>query len=353
LEQDGRPYAGDKFMWMTARAVWMFSHLFNQIEQRPQWLDLAEQGSLFMQRHAFRDDGKMYFRLTREGKPMATALSLYSESFATIAFAELGAATKNPIYWDRAMQMYDRLLPRFGQPSDTALLGYPINAEFHLHTHDMMRITLAWVMNAIAPSDRWESDMTLAVESILQRHWKPGLHAFLENVAMDGSPMLDLSEGRMIMPGHAIESAWMLLEIALHRNDEALQETACDIILACVERGWDEEFGGIRYILNIDGSPTNSLEADLKIWWPHCESLYALLLAWKTSGRSEFGRWYEKVHNYTFNHFPDREYGEWYGYLNRDGSPVWTAKATAWKCFFHLPRILLRCYQLLNAGNND
>ena len=53
------------------------------------------------------------------------------------------------------------------------------------------------------------------MESILTRHWKPDLQVLLENVAMDGSPMFDLTEGRMIHPGHAIESAWMLMEIAL------------------------------------------------------------------------------------------------------------------------------------------
>jgi N-acylglucosamine 2-epimerase len=232
LERDGHPYCGDKFMWMNARAVWMFSHLHNRLERRREWREMAEQGAQFMLKYAYRDDGKMYFRLTREGKPMATALSIYSESFATIALAELSAATENRAYWDRAMQMYDRLMPRFGQPSDTALLGYPINAEFHLHAHDMVRITLAWVMNAIEPSDRWEADLTLSVDSIVKRHWKPELNAMLENVAMDGSPMLDLPEGRMVNPGHAIECAWMLLEIALKRSDKSLQQTAYDIIIA-------------------------------------------------------------------------------------------------------------------------
>jgi N-acylglucosamine 2-epimerase len=347
LERDGHPYSNEKFMWMNARAVWMFSHLYNRHDRRLPWCEMAEQGAQFMLKNAYRDDGKMYFRLTREGKPMATALSIYTESFATIALAELSEATGNRTYWDRAVQMYGRLMPRFGQPSDTALLGYPINAEFHLHAHDMVRITLAWVMNAIEPSEGWKADLAVSVDSILKRHWKPDLHALLENVAMNGSAMLDLPEGRMVNPGHAIECAWMLLEIAEGRNDDALRQTAYDIILASLERGWDEKYGGVRYVLNIDGSPTHSLEADMKLWWPHCESLYALLLAWKTSGRDDFGRWYEKVHDYTFSSFPDRECGEWYGYLNRDGSPTWTAKATAWKCFFHLPRALLRCHQLL------
>jgi N-acylglucosamine 2-epimerase len=122
-----------------------------------------------------------------------------------------------------------------------------------------------------------------------------------------------------------------------------------EIILSSLRRGWDEKYGGVKYILNLDGSPCTPLEADMKLWWVHSESLYALLLAWAATGRQDVADWYQKVHDYTFSHFPDRQWGEWYGYLNRDGSPTWTAKATAWKCFFHLPRALLRAYQLLSG----
>ncbi len=58
--------------------------------------------------------------------------------------------------------------------------------------------------------------------------------------------------------------------------------------------------------------------------------------------------WCAKIHEYTLSHFPDREFGEWFGYLNRNGSPIWTAKANEWKGLFEVPRVLLRCCQLPN-----
>jgi len=347
LERDGRPWATDKYMWMNGRQVWLLSHLYNAYEQNPEWLDAARLGAEFMFRHAFKDDGKMHFRLSREGQSRSEVLSLYTEVFGAIALAEYSRASGDKSCWARAVGMYDSLMLRLGQPSDTALLGYPIHAKFHLHAHDMCRITVAWVFNEIRPDPRFEEDLTRSVDSILARHWKPDMRALLENVAMDGSPMLDLPEGRMFHPGHAIESAWMLMEIAQKRGDERLLETAIDVVLASLKHGWDDEYGGIRYLTNVDWTPTHSLDADMKLWWPHGEALYALLLAWDLTGRSDVAGWYEKTHDYTFGHFPDPEYGEWFGYLNRDGSPVWTAKANGWKGFFHLPRILFRGYQLL------
>jgi len=212
----------------------------------------------------------------------------------------------------------------------------------------MCRMTVAWVFNEVLPNERFEDDLSRSTDSILQRHWKPELHALLENVAADGSAMLDLPEGRMLLPGHAIESAWMILEIAAKRGDQHLLQTAVDIVLASLERGWDQEYGGLKYVVNIDGTPTHELGANLKLWWPHCEALYAILLAWSLTGRQDLWNWYHKLHEYSFSHFPDNEHGEWFGYLDRSGTPIWTAKANGWKGFFHLPRALLRCYRLLD-----
>ncbi len=347
LERDGTPYATDKDMWMTGRQLWMFSHLYNQHEPRPEWLDAARLGAEFMLRHAFKPDGKMYFRLTPDGAPMSEVLSKYTEVFGAIGLAEYSKAAGDNAVWERAMQVHDNLMPKLGRPEDTPLMGYPINATFHLHADDMCRITVAWVFDDVRPDPRFEEALTLSADSIVQRHWKPQRKALLENVAMDGSEMLDLFEGRMFHPGHAIESAWMLMEIARRRGDDALMQTAIDIALASLEHGWDTEYGGILYITNIDRTPVHNIEADCKLWWPHSEALYATLMGWAHTGRDDLRQWYERVHDYTFSHFPDPEYGEWIGYLNRDGSPIWTAKANGWKGCFHLPRVLFRCYQLL------
>jgi len=349
IERDGTLYGTDKYMWMNGRQVWMLSHLYNTHEPRPEWREAAELGADFLLAHAFTPEGKMHFRLTREGRSRSEVLSVYTELFAAIGLAEHSKAAGDDSLWARAMQVVDRLLPRLGGPSDTPLLGYPLDAAFHLHAHDMCRITVAWVCNEIRPDPRFEEDLTRSVDSILQRHWKPDRGALLENVAMDGSPMLNLPEGRMFHPGHAIESAWMLMEIAKKRGDDALFSTAVDIVLASLKHGWDAEYGGLRYITNIDWTPPHNLEADLKLWWPHCETLYALLLAWAHTGRQDVADWHETVHAYTFDRFPDSKHGEWFGYLNRDGSRVWTAKANGWKGCFHLPRVLYRCYRLLDT----
>jgi len=347
LDRAGQPYSSDKDLWMIGREIWMFSRLFNEHEANPNYREIASHGAAFALKHAFRADGRMHFRLARDGRPLADCLSLYTECFMAIALAELSVADDDAALRQRALAMYDTLVPRLGVPSNTPMLGYPLNAEFHLHAHDMMRITVAWVYNELWPDARWQADLVRSADSILSRHWKPQYGGLFENVAPNGATMFDLPEGRLIHPGHAVESAWMLMELARANQDGTLMNTAIDITLASLERGWDEEYGGIRYLTSYDNSPVHPLEADLKLWWPHCEALYATLLGWISSGREELLAWFSKIHHYTFSAFPDTEYGEWFGYLNRDGSPVFTAKANGWKGCFHLPRALLRCCQLL------
>ncbi len=155
------------------------------------------------------------------------------------------------------------------------------------------------------------------------------------------------------MPGHALENAWLMLEVAGQRHDQRLLEQCVAIMLCSLEQGWDVHSGGLRYALNIDATPTHPLEADMKLWWPHCEALYALLLGWGFTGDERLARWYDRVHTYTFDRFPDKVEGEWFGYLNRDGSVAFTAKANGWKGCFHMPRVLFRCYRFLSRVVDD
>ena len=87
-----------------------------------------------------------------------------------------------------------------------------------------------------------------------------------------------------------------------------------------------KQYGGLLYLLILPANQRHGLEWDMKLWWPHAEALYALLLAYHLSGAEQYARWFEQMHEWTFAHFPDPEIGGWYGYLHRDGSTVDTAE---------------------------
>ena len=97
--------------------------------------------------------------------------------------------------------------------------------------------------------------------------------------------------------------------------------------------------------MDSDGHPPQQLEWDQKLWWVHVETLVALSMGFRLTGRSECWDWYEKVHDYTWSKFKDPDHPEWFGYLNRQGEVLLNLKGGKWKGCFHIPRSMLLCWQ--------
>ena len=96
-----------------------------------------------------------------------------------------------------------------------------------------------------------------------------------------------------------------------------------------------------------NGCPPQQLEWDQKLWWVHIETLISLLKGYQLTGDQKCLKWFEKVHDYTWTHFKDKEHPEWYGYLNRRGEVLLPLKGGKWKGCFHVPRGLFQCWKVL------
>ena len=148
-------------------------------------------------------------------------------------------------------------------------------------------------------------------------------------------------EGRLFNPGHSIEVAWFIMHLTDHVEDRDMFFLALDVLQGSLEFGWDDEHGGIYYFMDVEGKPTLQLESNMKLWWPHTEAIYALVLAFCRTGENRWLQWLDKVHHYAFSHFVDVEYGAWFGYCDRQGNLTHTSKGSHYKGFFHVPRALL------------
>ena len=345
FDRDGSLLDTDKSVWVQGRVAWMLLTLYNTVEKRPEWLEWARGGLEFIDRHCFDTDGRMFFHVTRDGRPIRKRRYAYSESFAAIAHAAYARATGCDRSATRAQELFDQFTrwnftpslmpPKFTETRPMIGMGPRM---ITIVTAQELRANLGenpvltgWIDRCIDEIQRW--------------FVKPDIRCVMESVG-PGGEIVDHFDGRMLNPGHAIEGAWFIMHEGKYRNDTGLVRLGCDMLDWMWERGWDSEYGGIFYFRDVYGKPVQEYWQDMKFWWPHDETIIATLLAWQLTGDQKYARMHRLVHDWSHRHFADPKHGEWYGYLHRDGRVSVPLKGNLWKSFFHHPRMQWYAWQL-------
>lgn len=348
LDREGKVYDTDKFVWLQNRQVWIFSMLYNQLEKREDWLKIAANGAKFLVEHGRDADGNWYFALDRAGNPLVQPYNIFSDCFAAMAFSQYALASGEIWAKDVAMQAYNNVLRRKENPKGKYNKAYPGARPMKALAVPMILANLSLEMDWLLPSDKLEQILDATVQEVMTDFLDQDRGLMYENVAPDGSH-INSFDGRLINPGHGIEAMWFIMDIAHRRNDTKTINQAVDVMLNILNFAWDTEYGGLYYFMDADGHPPQQLEWDQKLWWVHLESLVALAMSYRLQGREECWDWYQNMHNYTWSHFADPEYGEWFGYLDRRGQVLLNLKGGKWKGCFHVPRALYLCWQQFEA----
>lgn len=346
LDQKGKVFDTDKFVWLQAREVWMFSSLFNNVEQKQEWLEMALHGADFLKKHAKDADGNWYFSLIRQGEPLIQPYNIFSDCFACMAFGQLYKATGNPEHAEIAKQTFQNILKKSDNPKGKYNKAFPGTRPLKGFSLPMILCNLSLEIEHLLESELVKETIDIVIHEVMDVFYDENSGLIFENVNPDGS-FSDSFEGRLLNPGHAIEAMWFIMDLADRLKNRELMDKAISILLRTLKYGWDEKYGGIFYFLDIKGNPPQQLEWDQKLWWVHIETLISLIKAYHFTKNEECLQWFEKVHNYTWSHFADPEFPEWFGYLNRQGEVLLPLKGGKWKGCFHVPRGLFQVWKTL------
>lgn len=345
-DSDGSLIDDDKAVWFQARATWLLSSLYNLIENKKEWLTGAKLGYDFLNKFCFDTDGQMFFHVTRDGRPIRKRRYFFSEAFAVIGMAAYAKAAASAEAATKARELFGRcieystgerqLTPKYTNTRPARGIGIPM---IMLNTAQQVRETIG-----DERCDKWIDTWIHEISSVFV---KDDIQCVMEQVSVDGS-IIDHIDGRLLNPGHAIECAWFILHEAKYRNnDPHLVALGCRMLDYMWMRGWDKEYGGIFYYRDVYNRPVQEYWQDMKFWWPQNEAIIATLSAYLMTGNERYAKWHKMVHDYAYKFFHDKEHGEWFGYLHRDGTIAQTAKGNLFKGPFHLPRQELYCVQLL------
>lgn len=348
FDADGTLVDTDKSVWQQGRKTWMLATLYNTVEQRPEWLEWAKGGAAFLERHCFDDDGRMFFHVTQDGRPIRKRRYIFSETFACIGFAALAKATGDDRLATRAGELFEAIVKHYEDPSLFEAKFTDVRPSKGLGLGMILMVT-AQVMreNLGTEVDRL---IDRIVDEVARDFINEEYCAVMETVG-PGGELIDHFDGRTLNPGHAMECAWFILHEAKHRGGDAgLQALGTKMIDWMWEIGWDKEYGGMLYFRDVKGLPVQEYWHDMKFWWPQNETIIATLLAQLMTGEGKYEEWHRLAHDWAYKHFPDKQHGEWFGYLHRDGRVSTTLKGNLWKGFFHHPRMQWYCWQLLGGG---
>ncbi|MBD5214027.1 MAG: AGE family epimerase/isomerase [Bacteroidales bacterium] len=346
LNRDGSVYDTDKFIWLQGREVWMFAMLYNKVEKRPEWLEAAVQGGEFLKKYGHDGNFNWYFSLTRDGQPIVDPYNIFSYTFATMAFGQLAIATGNKEYAEIAKKTFDIILSKVDNPKGKWNKLHAGTRPLKNFALPMILCNLALEIQDLLDEEFLQKTIDTCISEV-EQFIRPELGGLVvENIGVDGS-LVDCYEGRHMNPGHSIEAMWFMMDLGKRLNRPELIEAAKNTALKMAEYGWDKEFGGIFYFMDLKGFPPQELEWDQKLWWVHIETLITMIKGYQMTGDPKCLEWFEKVHNYAWEHFKDKEYPEWFGYLNRRGEVLLPLKGGKWKGCFHVPRGMYQCWQIL------
>ncbi len=346
LDRDGSLIDSTKSVWFQGRFAFVCSFAYNNVDKNPEWLQAAKSTIDFIEKYCFDSDGRMYFEVTADGKPLRKRRYVFSETFAAIAMAEYSKASCDKEYAVKALKLFNDIrhfisTPGYMEPK------YCDTLQAKGHSIVMILINTASRIREVIDAPELDAQINESIES-LRDFMKEEYKALLEMVGPNGE-FIDTCNGRIINPGHCIETAWFLLEEAKHRGwEKELTQRALTILDWSWEWGWDKQYGGIINFRDCRNLPVQEYSQDMKFWWPQTEAIIASLYAYEATHDEKYLIMHKQISEWTYAHFPDREYGEWYGYLHRDGTVAQPAKGNIFKGPFHIPRMMIKSYQLCN-----
>jgi N-acylglucosamine 2-epimerase len=369
--------SSDKYTWSQGRFLWLCSELYNLAKDGHVSLDaddlkvMAEKTFIFLKSNTLTVSNHVLYTVTNDGKQIngQTDISIYADCFFVLGVNKYAEVFKNEEAFNLALLVYQTIIKRVGMGS-IKTEPYPIPKDFLSHSLNMILLNVIQEIEVTArvfsypihDLDIWSSKeiSQYIIDEFIDQDGR-----CIELKRKSGKSEDSLLE-RHLNPGHILEATWFHLH-SLNNWEENQRQDVLSILskvaLNALNRGWDEEYGGLlRFVDKDGGKPVGQVNDhdpycalirdtwDTKLWWPHSEALYTLLLLYNHTNEQIFMDWYQKLYAYIFRTFPNpnKEVGEWIQIRNRKGEPLNKVVALPVKDPFHILRnfiLIIKLYK--------
>ena len=346
---------------IASRTLWTFAVAAQALPEQRGSLETTGRLAANLVLGDFWDEqhGGVFWALAPDRSVAADRKQIYAQAFAIYGLSEWHAATGDAEALEAAWRIFELLethardrkrggyleaLSReWGPLENTALsdkdLAVPKSMNTNLHILEAYT-TLLRVTGEDKVREALASLLDASLAHILTLEPFARCQLFFD---MDWNSVVDT-----VSYGHDIEASWLLWDAweALAEagvTNAGLQQRTRDAALALADavrtHGLDAD-GGVMY----EGTPTEVVN-DQKHWWPQAEGVVGWLNAYQVAGREEDRAAALAAWDFIEAKVIDREHGEWFAQLERDGSvrsgTPDNVKIGPWKCPYHNARACL------------
>jgi mannobiose 2-epimerase len=339
---------------LNARILWTFSTAYRMLGDE-QYKDLADKAARYFLDHFIdKEYGGVFWDLKADGSIASAQKQSYVNAFGIYGLSEHFRATGNIESLQGAISIYNSMIKHAYDP---------INDGF------IENFDRDWKLPANLPFPKTMNNNLHVLEALtnLYRVWHdPGLRNHLrKQIDVMSNKILDQNtwherlylsmnwEHRMRIDsyGHDIEFSWLLVEAAEVLGDENIiadtKRIAVNISDIQLKEGTapegyikGEKFYGDRPAFSGQLNAQSSERLEHVEWWPQAEAVVGYVNAWQISGDKKYLDAAVKAWEWIKKYVIDYEYGEWYGNIYIDGTPVKTSqKASMWRCPYHNSRM--------------
>ncbi len=308
----GKQLSTNKSAWFEGRGLWTYSFLYNNLDQNPKYLEIAEKSKDLILKLKPADNSFWPTSFTREGKALSGSGDIYTGLFIAEGLAEFAKAAGQPEYTELAKKIVMACLSRFDSLNYDYYVAY-LNSQApkvpapRVVGHWMVFLRAATQMLENGPDPDIEKLADRCMDALLNHHLNTEYQLFNEVLNHDFSrPQNEF--GDFAYMGHGIETCWMMMFEAARRKDQQLFNRTAEIFKRHVNVAQDNVYGG--YFRSLDSVVNNVWKVD-KVLWLQEEVLIGTLFLAEHTGDSWAQKFFSETFEYVNKNFDRPGYAFW------------------------------------------
>jgi N-acylglucosamine 2-epimerase len=178
--------------------------------------------------------------------------SIFADGFAIYGLTELARATRDQAVIDLALATYANVQRRLAVPGSYGIGPFTLPPNAKAHAVSMIFALVFDELGQLLGDQAIVAAGRAHADQVMDAFLRPDQRLLYEYVHLDNT-LIDAPQGRSIVPGHAIESMWFMIEIYQRAGQSERIRQAVEAIRWHLALGWDDEYGGIVHACDAEG----------------------------------------------------------------------------------------------------